>query len=168
MARKPGWTPRIRGKRAGEVRKCQVRALCWLTVWAPSLLWTPWRTTEDDWAEEWHPCLKRLSLVTMWRAERMEAKPEMEPAGRRSLWSRQQLMRAEMKTVRLMGGLLLAGWKQHAQDLGKDVRRALMEGGLGNERPLFLTCVLPKQIAEKWSFQRCFRRWASMTAVRLW
>lgn len=39
----------------------------------------------------------------MWRAENMEKKPEMEPAEKQSLWSRQQLMRAEMETMRLMG-----------------------------------------------------------------
>lgn len=49
-------------------------------------------------------CLfRKLSLATMWRAESMEAKPETEPAEKQALWSRQQLMRAEIKTVRWMG-----------------------------------------------------------------
>jgi hypothetical protein len=45
----------------------------------------------------------------------MEGNPEMEPAGKPSLWSRQQLMRAERKAERLMGREKLS-----AQDLGKN------------------------------------------------
>lgn len=65
-------------------------------------------------------------------------------------------------------GLTPAGRMKVACTGLKDGRWALMEGGIRKEIPLFPTCVLPKQIAEKWSFQRCFRQWASMTAVRLW